>query len=324
MIVITGAAGFIGSVLAKTLNKRVNEELLLVDNLGQKEKWKNLRNINCYGFADRDNFIRDIESGKFSAKNINAVLHIGACTNTTEYNVDYLFRQNFDYSVRLCNWCMENGIRFIYASSASVYGDGSLGFSDNDELTEKLQPLNPYGFSKWMFDQWVLKTGKINSVTGLRFFNVFGPNEYHKDTMASVIYRYFPTVKKEKIIRLFKSYKQGIGHGEQKRDFVYVKDIVSVIEFFMENKNINGIYNLGSGRARSYNDLGKSIFSALDYKFKVEYFDMPEVLRDKYQYFTEADLSKLRDAGYKKPFMELEDAVGDYVKNYLNKENPYF
>jgi ADP-L-glycero-D-manno-heptose 6-epimerase len=324
MIVITGATGFIGSVLAKTLNKNSKEELLLVDKFGNNGKWKNLLNIKLAGFADRDEFLGDLENKKYYYKNITAILHIGACSKTTEYNVDYLIKNNFEYSVRLCNWCVENGVRFIYASSAAVYGDGALGFSDSDDLTGKLQPLNPYGFSKWLFDQWMLSTGKTDNAAGLRFFNVFGPNEYHKEDMASVIYRYFPDVRDKKLLRLFKSYKKGITDGEQRRDFVYVKDVVSVIEFFLENEKLHGIYNLGSGKARSFNDVGKAMFAALGYKSNIEYFDMPQGLRDKYQYFTEADMSKLRNAGYKKPFTLLEEAVSDYIKTYLSKDNPYF
>ena len=322
MIIVTGAAGFIGSVLAQHLSRSGRQDLLLVDKFTKPAKWKNLIGMNFTDIMDRDTFIDQLEKGMI--KNIDLVLHMGACTDTTEFNMDYLMVQNYEYSKRLCTWCLNNNVRFIYASSAAVYGDGAKGFTDKDDLTFELSPLNPYGFSKLLFDKWVIKNGHHKNVVGLRFFNVFGPNEYHKSKMSSVIHRSFPMAKKEGVIKLFKSYIKETANGDQKRDFIYVKDIVKVVDFFMGKKDLSGIFNLGTGKARSFNDLASSILKALDRKVVIEYFDMPEEIKDKYQYFTEADDKKLLSAGYNGGFMELEDAVTDYVQNYLLKANPHY
>ena len=330
MIIITGAAGFIGSILAQHLSRNGKRDLLLVDKFTKPAKWKNLVGMNFTDIIDRDIFIDHLEKGtllanrNISPKDIEFVIHMGACTDTTEFNMDYLMVQNYEYSKRLCSWCLNNGVRFIYASSAAVYGDGAMDFSDRDELTFDLKPLNPYGFSKLLFDKWVINNGHNKSVVGLRFFNVFGPNEYHKGKMSSIIYRTLPMAKKEGVIKLFKSYIKEIENGNQKRDFIYVKDIIKVVDFFMSNKNVSGIFNLGTGKARSFNDLAVSVLKALDKKVVVEYFDMPEEMRDKYQYFTEADDKKLLSAGYTGGFTPLEDAVTDYVKNYLMTPNQYY
>ncbi len=330
MIIITGAAGFIGSILAQHLSRNGKRDLLLVDKFTKPAKWKNLVGMNFSDIIDRDIFIDHLEKGtllankNISPKDIELVIHMGACTDTTEFNMDYLMVQNYEYSKRLCSWCLGNGVRFIYASSAAVYGDGAMGFSDRDELTFDLKPLNPYGFSKLLFDKWVINNGHNKSVVGLRFFNVFGPNEYHKGKMSSIIYRTLPMAKKEGVIKLFKSYIKEIENGNQKRDFIYVKDIIKVVDFFISNKNASGIFNLGTGKARSFNDLAVSVLKALDKKVVVEYFDMPDEMRDKYQYFTEADDKKLLAAGYNGGFTPLEDAVTDYVKNHLMMPNQYY
>ncbi|MBN1114906.1 MAG: ADP-glyceromanno-heptose 6-epimerase [Oligoflexia bacterium] len=324
MIVITGAAGFIGSVLTRFLNSRGRKDLLLVDRIEKKNKKPNIEHAEYIEFIDRDDFINDAENNRLSSE-IELVLHIGACTDTTEFNLDYLLRQNYEYSKKLCSWCINNNAGFIYASSAAVYGDGSAGFSDSDDLTPELKPLNPYGVSKWKFDDWLIKNRLTDSVTGLRFFNVFGPNEYHKDKMASVIFRSFPHVREKGVIKLFKSYREGIAHGEQKRDFIYVKDIVKVIGYFIDNPSISGIFNLGTGAARSFNDLAASMFSAVNRETKIEYIEMPEEIRDKYQYFTEADMTRLYSTGYKGKFSTLEESVSDYIRNYLlNETSAYY
>lgn len=322
MIIVTGAAGFIGSVIAKSLNLDGNKDLLLVDKFTKPTKWKNIIGLKFSDFVDRDSFLERLENGEF--KDVKLVIHMGACADTTEFDMNYLMHQNYEYSKRLCLWCLKNHVRFIYASSAAVYGDGSKGFSDNNELTMELEPLNPYGLSKLLFDQWLINTGNVNSVVGLRFFNVFGPNEYHKNKMSSIIYRSFPMAKKEGVVCLFKSYVKDIEHGNQRRDFIYVKDVVRIVDFFIKNNNINGIFNVGTGKARSFNDLATSLLTAMNKKPVIEYFDMPEEIRNKYQYFTEADISKLIKAGFNKEISSMETVVTDYVQNYLSKDNLYY
>jgi len=322
MIIVTGGAGFIGSVLVNEFAKDPKREVLVVDRFTKPDKWKNLVKANFIDFMDRDLFINNLD--KIDHSNVEAVLHMGACADTTEFNMDYLMDLNYGYSKKLCKWCINNDIKFIYASSAAVYGDGLKGFKDDDHTIMNLEPLNPYGFSKLLFDKWIIKNGLNNKVVGLRFFNVFGPNEYHKKQMSSVIYKSFPVAKKEGIVKLFKSYLKEVENGDQKRDFVYIKDVVRVISFILNNDNIYGIFNLGTGKARSFNDLAKATLKALDKKTKIEYFDMPLEIRDKYQYFTESDNRKLIAAGYTEGFMELEDAIEDYVTNYLLSDNPYY
>jgi len=322
MIIITGGAGFIGSVLSQHVSRQGVKDLFVVDKLNKPCKKKNMSGMSIKEFIDRDVFLERLESGSFGK--VDVVIHMGACTDTTEANMDYLLKQNYEYSKRLCSWCLNNGTRFIYASSASVYGDGKNSFSDGDELTSRLKPLNKYGLSKLMFDQWLIENNYVNSVAGLRFFNVFGPNEYHKGNMSSIIYRSFPAAKKDSVVRLFKSYMKGIKDGDQRRDFIYVKDVVKVVDLFMQNKNINGIFNVGTGKARSFNELGAALLTSLNKKVRIEYFDMPDEIKPNYQYFTEADMTKLRSVGYKHEFTSLENAITDYVQNYLIKPNQYY
>ena len=315
MIIITGAAGFIGSVIAQGLFRQGVKDLVLVDKFNKPEKWKNVAGINFKEFVDRDSFLDRLEKGEFGTP--EAVIHMGACADTTEFNMDFLMAQNYEYSKRLCLWCQSKNVRFIYASSASVYGDGSKGFNDSDDFTLQMEPLNPYGFSKLVFDRWLINNGLSKTVAGLRFFNVFGPNEYHKGKMSSIIYRAFPMAKKEGVVKLFKSYKKDFTDGGQRRDFIYVKDILPVVNFLLENKKACGIFNLGTGNARSFNELAAAILGPLGKKPIIEYIDMPEEIRNKYQYFTEAEMSSLRNVGYKGTFTSLEDAVSDYEQNYL-------
>src|SRR5262245_32051813 len=323
MILVTGAAGFIGSVLVKALNDDGEDRILVSDHLGTSDKWRNLLGKRFLEYIDHADLIERLESGTLTCEGIRAVIHIGARTDTTERDVDLLLRLNTDYSRRLCKWTLDRGARFIYASSAAVYGDGSLGFADADDLTPKLRPLNAYGFSKWLFDEWVLRQRLQGSVVGLRFFNVYGPNEGHKGRMASVAYHAYPLAKKEGVVRLFASDRAGVADGEQKRDFVYVKDVANVVRHFLKTPKAHGIFNLGCGSARTFNDLGTSLLKACGKPATgIQYVPMPEDLKGKYQYFTEADLSRLKASGYAGAMTSIEDGIADYVRGYLEKPDP--
>lgn len=316
MILITGANGFIGSALVWALNRRGRADLVLCDHAAEMFRRKNLKNLRYQHFVDVTDLFQKLSSEPWRKK-IKAVLHMGACADTTEMDRNFLRENNVHFSQRLCEWALSHGARFIYASSAAVYGDGSFGFSDDDSLTSRLRPLNPYGESKWLFDCWVLEKELGSKVVGLRFFNVFGPNEYHKGAMASVLFRSFPLARDEGRVRLFKSHKPECADGEQKRDFIYIKDAARAVEFFLDHPEANGIFNIGTGAASSFNQLGRALLTALGKKSCLEYFEMPEPLRPKYQYFTQADIGRLRGAGYQENFTPFDDAVADYVKNYL-------
>ena len=319
MLVLTGGAGFIGSCLLKKLNDCGKTDIIVVDNLASTEKWKNLVGKKYEMYMHKQEFFMLLVQGKLD-KEIEGIIHLGACSSTTEQNADYLMRNNLNYTKTLAQWCLKNGKKMWYASSAATYGDGSLGYSDSDELTPRLRPLNMYGYSKQFFDEWLIRNKCQNKLTGFRFFNVFGPNEYHKDSMRSMILKAFPRARDEKKISLFASDRQDYADGEQKRDFVYVKDVVEVIMYFYQNPSIGGIYNIGTGKAQSWNEVARAMFKALGTEGTIEYVEMPDILKGKYQYFTEADLTKLRKAGCKHQFMTLEQSVGDYVRNYLTKE----
>jgi ADP-L-glycero-D-manno-heptose 6-epimerase len=316
MLLITGAAGFIGSALTYSLNTQGRRDLILCDRFGNQGKWKNLLGCKFWEFVPCEKLFEALETEDW-VKHIDIVLHLGAHTDTTETDVDSLFYINTEYSKKLCNWAVERGIRFIYASSAAIYGDGSLGFSDDDLLTPHLRPLNAYGFSKWLFDMWVLEHNLIDKVVGLRFFNVFGPNEYHKGAMASVIYRAFPMISKEGRIRLFESHREDYTHGEQKRDFIYITDVIKVLQYFISHPELKGIFNVGTSEAHSFNELAYAMFLAIDKSPQIEYFPMPDSIREQYQYFTKADLTKLRKTGFTYTFTPFKEAVIDYVRNYL-------
>ena len=318
MLVLTGGAGFIGSCLLKKLNDCGVSDIIVVDNLASTEKWKNLVGKKFEMYLQKQDFLMLMSQGKLDR--IDAVIHLGACSSTTEKNADYLMANNLNYTKALAAWCLKNGKKMWYASSAATYGDGSLGYSDDDSLTPKLRPLNMYGYSKQLFDEWLIKNKCQDKLTGFRFFNVFGPNEYHKDSMRSMILKAFPRARDEHKISLFASDRADYKDGEQKRDFVYVKDVVEVIMYFYKHPEVGGIYNIGTGKAQSWNEVARAMFKALKCEGEIEYVEMPEILKGKDQYFTEADLKKLRKAGCKHEFMTLEQSVADYVQNYLLKE----
>lgn len=311
-IIVTGGAGFIGSCLVWKLNSKGFTDITIVDNLGSSEKWKNLVGKKFNDYFEKDKFLEHLLNNKLKGK-ADIILHMGACTSTTETNASYLMENNFLYSKTLAQYALKNRIAFLYASSAATYGDGELGYSDEDAMALKLKPLNMYGVSKHLFDLWVINNKLSNKVTGFKFFNVFGPNEYHKASMMSVICKVFDKVVVGEKMKLFKSYRLGSADGEQKRDFVYVKDALEVVYYFVEHLGKKGIYNVGSGCARSWNDLAHALFLALGIRPQIEYIEMPENLREKYQYFTQADLTKLKKAGCKHNFFSLEEAVKDYV-----------
>jgi ADP-L-glycero-D-manno-heptose 6-epimerase len=340
MYIVTGGAGFIGSAFVWQLNRMGIEDILIVDNLGRTEKWKNLVNLKYLDYVHKNNFLELMEKNKF--QDVTAIIHMGACSSTTEADADYLMENNFHYSQKLAEFCLENDIRFIYASSAATYGDGKLGFDDDHALKNypvlnsygyrgsiiknyltELRPLNMYGYSKHLFDLWAQKKGLLDKIVGLKFFNVFGPNEYHKGDMKSVIAKAYSQIKDTGKLKLFKSYRPEYGDGEQKRDFIYVKDCVRVMAWFLENKEVNGIFNLGTGKARTWNELARAVFEAMHQKPNIEYIEMPENIRDKYQYFTEAKMDKLKRTGCPCDFMSLEEAVKDYIQKYLSQDDPY-
>jgi len=318
MIVVTGGAGFIGSALIAGLNRRGISDILVVDQLACDEKWKNLRNLSFADYVEKDDFLEMVLADKVPS-GIEAVLHMGACTDTTETNASYLIKNNYEYTKLLAQWATDADIRFIYASSAATYGDGSAGFSDDEEKIENLRPLNMYGYSKQLFDLWAHRTGLLKKIVGLKYFNVFGPNEYHKGDMRSFVIKAFEQINTTDKVRLFKSYKSEYKDGEQMRDFLYVKDAVGMSLFFLDNAKLSGLFNIGAGKAQTWNDLVKAVFAAMDKKPNIEYIEMPESIRNQYQYFTEADITKLKQAAYKKEPTPLEDAIKDYVHNYLRK-----
>lgn len=313
-IVVTGAAGFIGSVLANYLNINNLDNIIIVDDFTKLEKLPNYNTLP-YDRIEREQFIDWLDKHH---NDIDTVIHLGARTDTTEFDYSVFEKLNLNYSKNIWNICTNYGIDLYYASSAATYGDGALGYDDDLEIIDKLQPLNPYGLSKNEFDKWAIKQiNKPKHWAGFKFFNVYGPNEYHKKRMASVVFHGYNQIKDEGKIKLFKSHRPDYKDGEQKRDFVYVKDVIKVLFWFLEHRPENSIYNLGTGTARSFIDLAKSIFSAMNIKENIEFIDMPKDIRDKYQYFTEANMTKLHNIGYNYSFYSLENGISDYVKNYL-------
>lgn len=315
MIVITGGAGFIGSCLLKYLNDRGREDILIVDNLDTSSKWKNLIGKEFVDYIPKYEFV-DFLSNIDDTDIIECIFHLGACSSTTESDIDYLYDNNYNFSKDIASYCLDNDVKLIYASSAATYGMGENGFDDTEFIN--LSPLNGYGFSKYLFDKWVVKMDLENTFCGFKFFNVFGPNEYHKGGMSSMIYKSYYQIKDNGSVRLFKSNSAEYGDGEQLRDFIYVKDVCeAMLEAY--DKDIKGIYNLGTGKTSSWNDLANNVFKALEKETNIEYIDIPADIANQYQNYTKAEMSKFHSAGFKTEFTSFENAVSDYVKNYLEK-----
>lgn len=315
--IVTGGAGFIGCNIVKALNEKGCNDIIVVDDTGA-DKIKE-RNLNAVKFKDLlgiDEFRKQFNSGR--TMRADAVFHMGACSSTTETNEEYLMDNNFIYTRQLCEWCLRSGARFIYASSAATYGDGELGYSDSDKLTPRLKPLNLYGRSKQMFDLWALENRILDRIAGLKYFNVYGPYEDHKGDMRSVINKAYDQILQTGELKLFKSYKPEYRDGEQERDFVYVKDAVKVTLFLEKNSKVSGIFNCGTGKARTWVDLANAVFSAMKRPARINFTEMPVEIRDKYQYHTQAEMSKLRAAGYSAPFTSIEEGAAEYVRDYLS------
>ncbi len=323
MYIVTGGAGFIGSAFIWKLNSEGIDDILVVDNLSESEKWKNLVNRRFNDYIHKEDFRHMMDEDALHLENVEAIVHLGACSSTTERDADYLMENNFHYTCDLAIWAASKGIRFIYASSAATYGNGSLGFDDDLGGIGQLRPINMYGYSKQLFDLWAMRRGLLDSLAGIKFFNVFGPNEYHKGDMTSVVFKSFHQIRETGRVRLFKSYHPDYADGGQKRDFVYVKDCVDVLWELMLDREVNGIFNLGTGRARTWNDLVSAVFAAMNLPVQIDYIEMPESLRGQYQYFTEARMGKLRKTGIDVNFRSLEESVADYVRNHLQADNPY-
>jgi ADP-L-glycero-D-manno-heptose 6-epimerase len=327
IILVTGGAGFIGSNIVARLCERGDYAVAVCDRLREADlgKWRNIAKHPIADFVAPEDLFGWLEKTRLE---VAAVVHMGAVSSTTEPDADKIVHANFTLSRDLWRWCAQTQRPLIYASSAATYGDGAEGFADADDLAslERLRPLNAYGWSKWLFDLFVAR-GRAEigppQVVGLKFFNVYGPNEGHKGPMKSVAAQIWPTVAAGETVRLFKSHRPDFADGGQLRDFVYVRDAAEVVNWLIDHPEVNGIYNLGSGQARSFADLAQATFAAAGKPARIDYFDMPEALRDRYQYFTQADLTRLRAAGYEAPFTSLEDGVGDYVRRYLSQADPY-
>jgi ADP-L-glycero-D-manno-heptose 6-epimerase len=314
-VLVTGGAGFIGSALVWALNRRGCGNIVVCDMLGTNEKWRNLTPLRFADYTEAEALLPRLQNGALGK--FDLVLHLGACSSTTELDAGYLLRNNYEFTKELAVWSLANKTRFVYASSAATYGDGSAGMEDDESQLDTLRPLNLYGYSKHLFDRHAKRAGFLDKIVGLKYFNVFGPNEDHKADMRSLVHKSFAQVQSEGVIRLFKSCRKDYKDGEQKRDFLYVKDAVAMTLHLAANKKAGGLFNIGSGEARTWIDLASSVFAALHKKPKIEFIEMPETIRDKYQYFTQANIFRLRAAGYKQPITPLEDAVKDYVQNYL-------
>ncbi len=317
MILVTGGAGFIGSCFVKKLNDNGIKDIFVVDHLGNGQKWKNLVGKQYQAYEHKADFRKLLNSGEFKGR-FEAIFHFGACSVTTEKDADYMMDNNFNYSRELAEFAIDEDIRFIYASSAATYGAGENGYSDR--LFDELKPLNVYGYSKQLFDLWAIEKGYDKIFTGLKFFNVFGPNEYHKGDMASMVYKSYFQIKETGRVNLFRSYLPEYTDGGQKRDFVYVKDVCDIMWLMYQDKSISGIYNLGAGKAQTWNELISAVFKALGKETNIEYIDMPESLKGQYQYYTKADMGKMQEIIPGLSFKTLEENVADYVCNHLEKE----
>ncbi|WP_297218584.1 ADP-glyceromanno-heptose 6-epimerase [uncultured Desulfovibrio sp.] len=322
MYIVTGGAGFIGSAMLWQLNTMGIEDVVVVDHLGRDEKWRNLAKHTYADYMHRTRF-HDLMQRDALPWKIDAIIHLGACSDTTEVDGDFLMENNFQYSRDLCRFALDKGARFIHSSSATTYGDGELGFSDDPDLLPRLRPLSLFGYSKHLFDLWLRRQGLDKEVVSLKFFNVYGPNEYHKGEMRSVVCKAYSQIMRHGDIELFRSTRPGLADGEQKRDFVYVKDCVALMGWLLEHAHVNGIRNMGSGQARSFNELGRAVFAAMQRSCRITYVDMPGFLRDIYQNYTQADMNWLQKVGCPLQLTSLEDGVTDFVQNYLQKPDRY-
>ncbi len=314
--IVTGGAGFIGYNLVRALNRRGHTKITVVDNLNHAGKEQNLNRLEFRTYFDKSEFRRLILSK--SVERVDCVFHIGACSSTLVTDESYLTDNNFQYSVDLCRWAHENDVRFVYASSAATYGDGALGYLDDEAKTGQLKPLNAYGRSKQMFDMWAIESGAVSKIAGLKYFNVYGPGEDHKGPMRSLVNKAYAQILSEGTMRLFKSHRAEYRDGAQERDFVYVDDAVAETLFFFDHPEISGLYNCGTGTARTWLDLANALFTAMNKQPSIVFVDMPTEIRANYQYHTQADLTKLRKSGYSAPFISIEDGVRKYVSDYLS------
>ena len=316
MYIVTGGAGLIGSAVVAALNKKGISDILVVDHLGTSDKWKNLAPLAYDDYLEKDVFREKLRKGALHA-NIEGVFHLGACSSTTERDASYLIDNNFRYTAELAEICVNKGIRMVYASSCATYGDGSKGYVDDDDKIEELRPMNMYGYSKQMFDLYAKRRNWLKHLVGCKFSNVYGPNERHKGEMRSVVLRAFEQITADGKLRLFKSYKKEYADGESMRDFLYVKDAVDMVLHLFGCSKACGLYNIGSGKAETWNSLGKAVFDALGKEVNIEYIDMPEHLKDRYQYYTKAEMGKFQQTNYTGKIMSLQEAIHDYVVNYL-------
>ena len=318
-VLVTGGAGFIGSALVWALNRHGIDDILVVDRLGSDEKWRNLVPLAYADYMDADELLERMRGDDARLAGVTGVFHLGACSATTERDASYLARNNYDYTKECCRWALSAGARFVYASSAATYGDGERGMSDECDLAT-LRPLNMYGYSKHMFDAWALRQGLLERIVGLKYFNIYGPNEDHKGDMRSLVHKAFHEIKQTGAMRLFQSHRSDYAHGEQVRDFLYVKDAVEMTIHLMRADGAAGLYNVGSGVATSWNQLARALFAAMGREARIEYMPMPEALRGKYQYRTQADTRRLRDSGWSAPATPVEHAVRDYVVRHLEPD----
>ena len=316
MYIVTGGAGLIGSAVVAALNQRGISDILIVDHLGNSDKWKNLAPLAYDDYLEKGEFREKLRQSAFGG-NIEGVFHLGACSSTTERDASYLIDNNFRYTAELAEFCVNRGIRMVYASSCATYGDGSKGYVDDDDKIEELRPMNMYGYSKQMFDLYARRRNWLKKLVGCKFSNVYGPNERHKGEMRSVVLRAFEQITADGKLRLFKSYKPEYADGESMRDFLYVKDAVDMVLHLFGTSGACGLYNIGSGKAETWNSLGQAVFDALGKELNIEYIEMPEHLKDRYQYYTKAEMDKFYKTGYTREIMSLQEAIRDYVVNYL-------